>query len=386
MKRRLPALALLLLLLAGCSGFYTNEYTVVHDHESPFAVKQETEAPEEDEPVLTAGEYYVLRSLVRDCLSKGTEEWEIRVSDNYLHRNGSLEDDLKDIAVYVKDEYPVGAYAVDYFTYELQYTPEPGVAFHAVYRRSASEIAAIVRVLHNDRAYRKIFTAVREFGTALTLQISGYTETDFQAVIDAYFRANPDINAFRPEISAQIYPDSGSVRIAELHFTYPGLTRDELIAGQEDTVSTLDYIRNNLHTGGTDVEYLNSVLALLPGGAGMTYSETACVNDFLCRKTVGSEAASIVFAKFCAERGLEYYIVDGAKDGAPYCWVMVCLDGSWYHVDITRSLMKRDRGVTLCTDSEMLPLEWDTSRYPSCGFYTGSSVGRTDTAGTDLGQ
>lgn len=381
-------LLLTAVLLTGCAEFYTSEYSVVRDHNAPYSVKPETNgsSAEADEP-LSASNYYQLSKTVRQMIESGIEHWIVRVTSDYSDDSGSLESDLRSLSEYVKNDYPVGAYAVDYFTYgTVSENRETRISFDVVYRRSAGEIRSIAKVLHNDRAKEKIYAAIQSFGASLTLQISGYAEEDFAAVIDDYLLRNPSVNSLSPECSVQIYPDSGSVRIAEIHFTYSDLSKDGLSGKQQEADFALQRLNNNLDYSAPDEVFMNSLIRYLSSNYDISFDENASAYDFLCNNLLSSRAASSVFSEFCTKKGIENVIVKGSLFSAPYYWVIVRLNGVFYHVDVTDCIGSQRRALRLLSDSEMLPCLWNTDLYPNCGFYMGGGVSSDFAEGADLAQ
>ena len=207
-------------LMAGCRRLYPDESLSVKEHNAPFAFRETTAAPTEtaDPPMLTASNYYELRSVLRSFVSDGVEHGEVFVRSY----SGNLEDDLKKLIRYLTEEDPVSAYATDYISCERM-GMDGGwmVSVNAVYRRSAGEIREIQPVRGSEEALSRMLGALRRQASSITLQVSGYSDGNFAAQLRQYILYHPDEVIIEPQISVSVYPDSGLVRVVEVHFVYP---------------------------------------------------------------------------------------------------------------------------------------------------------------------
>ena len=234
MKRTALVLVLLALLMAasGCEKFIKNDYLSVESHVE--SAPSETQPPEEETPPVVTNRNELrgtVLSFVRDWTELGT----IYVR-NY---SGDLYTDLDETMRYLSDEDPIGAYAVDYADAELSGSPTYGtIEVRLVFRRSASEIDAIVTVSGFSGAMEKIRGSLLNFDTALTLRIRDYEEADFPAEIRNLCLCAPAQLPVLPEVSASVYPQEGETRILELHFNYAA-SRDEMRSMQKSSATLL---------------------------------------------------------------------------------------------------------------------------------------------------
>lgn len=360
MKKRIFPLLLAALLLAGCSAYQSAEYLNVQEHVDPFSYKEsETEAV--DEP-MTASTYYDLRSALTTLMTEGTEHAEIQI----VRYSGNLDNDLKRVVDYLTQTDPVGAYAIDYINYEASATGEKTVVnFDLVYRRSASEIAAIRSVRGNDQADQILYTALEEFAPSITLQISGYTDENFEETIRSYCLYHPDKTAFCETVSVSVYPQSGNVRVVEFHFSYDK-PRDDLRATASDTATALMSAYNYMRYAETPQERATLALSYLAGRFEYEQSEDATVYSLLCEGTANCTVVSSAFAFLCKNADIPCYIVEGTRHQQPYTWVMIEIDATWFHVDISDAVFREDRTLVLKTDAEMSAFTWEQEEYPVC--------------------
>ena len=83
----------------------------------------------------------------------------------------------------------------------------------------------------------------------------------------------------------------------------------------------------------------------------------------LLRHGVGdSKAFATVYAAMCRQADLECKVVTGTKEGEPWVWNMICVDGVYAHVDLLESLEAGRMQVRY--QNEMDGYVWDYSAYP----------------------
>lgn len=369
MKRILAAAIAILLLCSGCASFRSAEYWNVEEHVDPFSYKETTEPAETAPERLTAGDYYELRAMLLSLMTDGIEHAEIYL-ESY---NGRKDEDLKRAVAYVSGSDPVGAYAIDYINYEL--TREKGqylVTYDAVYRRSASEIASIRSVRGNEQANTLLCASLEEFAPSVTLQISGYSEEDFEKTICEYCLYHPDKTVPCTDISVSVYPDSGNVRVVEIHLQYDQ-SREELRMIASDTAAALSSAYDYMRYGRTALARAELALSYLVGRFDYEQSESASVYSLLCEGIANSTAFSSAFAYLCQRADIPCVVVNGTKDGEPYTWTMLQIDELWYHADISATVLQESRTLNLLTDGQMAGYSWDTETYPVCTGVTEES-------------
>ena len=377
-KRVLTAALLAAFLLSGC-GLLRDSYLSVSEHNDPYAYSEQTEPPTEPEPtepaLQSASNYYAIKSILRSFVVDGVEHGSFLLEDY----SGDPDEELQEAFDSIKTEDPIGAYAVDYMEYG--HTEQDGnwlVTVDAVYRRSASEIEAIQSVRGNDRAMELIQQTIDQFGTAVTLQISGYQEADLAGQIRRYCLEHPNVVVEMPTISASLYPEQGNVRVVELHFSYRS-DRESLRTMQSEVDSVLASAERYVHYATDDRTKLGLLYTYLT--SRFPYAEdpeNGSVYRLLCEGFGSSESFAAVTAYLCGRIGLECQIVEGTRydpaqtdeEGLPlatdYVWNVVQIDGAYYHVDLQACALERAEECRLLTDAEMDGYEWERENYPVC--------------------
>lgn len=360
MRKCLTLILLAALLLSGCTAYQSAEYLNVQEHVDPFSYK-ETGTALDDEP-LSASTYYDLRSALTSLMTEGIEHAQIRA----LHYNGNLENDLRRVTEDLTQTDPVGAYAIDYIDFETAVkSGETVIDVNLVYRRSAGEIASIRSVRGNDQADTLIYAALEEFAPSITLQISGYTDEDFEQTIRSYCLYHPDKTAFCDTVSVSVYPQSGNVRVVEFHFSY-NKTKDELRSITSDTATALSSAYNYMRYAETAEERATLALSYLAGRFDYEQSEDATVYSLLCEGTANSTAVASAFAYLCESADIPCYIIEGTKYQQPYTWVMIQINSTWYHLDVSDAVFRESRTLALRTDGEMGAYDWPRDAFPAC--------------------
>ena len=365
MKRLIPLLLLFLLalLLAGCKGLYPNEYLYQAEHEAPYAYKEVvTTVAETKSPPPEAADYYELRSIVRSFVLEGTEHGQIRITDY----DGDLEQDLRRVSRYLISEDPISSYAADYINCEREETSYGWlVRVDAVYRRSANEIASIRSVRGRDAAQQAMFSALRELQSSVTLQISGYVREDFAALLTDYCLQHPEALPEIPKISVAVYPDSGNVRVVEIHFIYQS-DRETLRGMKTETESNLSSAYSYIRYSRTDQRKLQLLYSYFTNRFSYTVAKSgANPYTLLCQGVSDSRSFASIVRYLCELDGIEARLVSGHKNGLIWYWNIVRLEDRWVHLDYQTDVTAGE-GLHLYSDDEMKQYSWDMTKYPAC--------------------
>lgn len=365
MKRLIPLLLALSLLLSGCRGLYKTEYLSLSEHDAPYALRETTAAPtEETEPATpTASDYYGMRTILTSFVTSGEEHGEILL----INYNGDVEQDLKRVVRFLTVQDPICAYAVDFVSYE-RFESEEGwwISFNMVFRRSTGEIAAIEPVRGNEAAARRMLDALTQQQSSLTLQVSGYTEQDFSQLLEEYCMQHPNEIVETPQISISVYPKSGNVRVVEVHFVYNN-DRETLRGMRAEAEAVFNSAYSFIRYAGTDREKLELLYTYLTNR--FYYSETvdgATVYGLLCQGRSNPRIMAVVIRFLCEKADIPCWIVSGRRAGVAYYWNIVEADGQYYHVDFQQDAMDKSP-LQFLYESE-LPRNylWDAVHYPRC--------------------
>lgn len=361
MKKRLAAwlLAGLCVLLAGC-GWVQDSYTAVKEHREPYVY---TEPPQED-TIPTAADADALKNRILSFVRNGVSNGQIDVTDY----SGDVRKQIVTVLQQLKTN-PIYAYAVDYADYEITHQERDGkdiAAIRMVFRRSAQEIAAIQNIRGMLAVQARVTEAVEALDTALTLKISEYSEMDFALLVRRFCLENPTLTAVLPELSVQVYPDEGETRVLELHLSYPD-TREELRSRRDSLDTTLNSAARVVQsqTQQETLQQLCSYLLQRDSYSEATTQESP-VYQLLTSKQAGDAGFASAAYYILKQCGMDCRLVLGERDGAPYCWNLVCLDGRYFHLDLMQQWRDGSVEPRLVYDSGMTGYAWDAELYPSC--------------------
>lgn len=247
MKTRiLAAAAAASLLLTGCAGLLDRDYVSVTVHST-------TPATEGDNSALRAESYQELVNILTYLVSQNMPSASIR-----LYESEDVQADLERACVEVAQEYPLGAYAVDY----IQYHVSPILSYHEAevqitYRRTKEQMDAIVSATGITAIRSQLESALEQFSPECTLSISYFDGgvEDIQALFRQAYFAVPDAAEDLPDVSVSLYPDSGRQRIVELELNYH-LSQEELLRRQETTRYQCQELARDLKSYTGDLAHL----------------------------------------------------------------------------------------------------------------------------------
>ncbi len=365
MRRRTAAVILLLcMLFSGCGNLTQGHYVSVEPHTE--------EGYQRNESFTEVTNYYQLRDALIDIVQKGQESRVISMA-SYGGRN--IEEDLDSVIRYIRYRYPIGAYAVENVSYEIGTVG--GVAAVAVtvsYNYNRAEIRGIKQVNSIKSAEALIHTALATCQASIVLQISNYTSnTDYVQIVEDYAKNNPDKVMEIPQVTANIYPESGQTRVVALQFTYQ--TSRESLRAMQSYVSPV-FASAALYVSGDGEARVKfeQLYSLLMERNDYKVETSITPTYSLLRHGVGdSRAFAVVYAAMCSRAGLECQMVSGTRAGEPWFWNMICVDDMYRHVDL---LQCHNSGVFyLRTDEEMDGYVWDYSAYPACEIVEQENTG-----------
>ena len=350
MRGRIAAVLVMALLLTGCSGM-DGSYVSVTPHQVGLGQTGEG-------TVHAVRNYAELRGALIGMIDSGAERALFSLAE---YPREEVPEDLQRAVAYAREIYPVGAYAVE----SIDYNFGTGLGASALsvditYRRSRAKIESIRTVRWISGAKKEVEDALDQIADSLVLQIAGYQETDFGAIILGYAQRNPDRVMEVPGVSVRIFPDRGETRVVELSFHYR-TDRSELRSMREQVEPVFSSAA--LYVTGTAGEQtkFSQLHAFLMERMDYTIESTITpAYSLLCQGVGDSRAFAQIYAAMCSRIGLEARVVSGKRGGELRWWNLVRIDGRWYHLDLLA-----DQQFVLLTDGQMGEYEWDREAYPA---------------------
>lgn len=355
-KARLVLLFAAVLSLSGCINWMDGSYVSVTPYREPSA--------QEDQTMLSAATYMQLRDVLVDMVENGRESCLISVSNMGEHL---ITPYMNQAITHATRENPIGAYAVDQITYELGTISggHSALAVSITYNHNRAEIRGIKECDTMDNASRQISQALNNCEAGVVLLIQDYRDTDFTQQIRDYADDYPEYVMELPQVSVNMYPKKGSVRLVELQFTYQ-TSRESLRDMQNRVKPLFDSARLYVSGEASAREQYALLYAFLMERATYEIQTSITPSYSLLHHGVGdSRAFAVVYAGMCRWAGLEAMVVSGMVDGNPRFWNIICCDGVYYHLDLLRC---NEQGrMSILADHQMQGYVWDYSAYPACG-------------------
>lgn len=340
------------LLLSGCSVF-NQTYVHIEPHEKESGSVR-TEA-------VSARDYDQLLSALDNMVTYGNEGGLIYISD---YDQDMVEQNMRTAEDYIRNDHPVGAYAVEEMTYEVGVSSgKPAISVSFQYRHSPMEIRMIRKIPNMGSVRSSIGGALMDYDASLVVCVTEYEEQDFTQIVRDYVEAFPNTVMEIPQVTAGVF-GTGKSRVIELTFTYQ-TNRDSLRQMQEQVKPVFDSASLYVSGDGSDHQKLSQLFGFLMERFDYTLETSITPTYSLLRHGVGdSRAFAVVYAAMCRQAGLECMVVTGTRDGEPWNWNIVMDGGNYYHVDLLNS--SRLGAYKECLDGEMTGYVWDYSAYPAC--------------------
>lgn len=353
MRKKLTALLLAVaLLLPGC-GWMDGTYVSVVPHQESAA----------DGPAgsVSAANYQQLSSVLEELVLAASESCVIDVTQ---YDQKLVESGMNAACGYIREMFPMGAYAVEDITYELgTNSGRPAIAVSIQYRRSKTEIQRMRKKADMDGLAVSIRSALDDHASRVTVLVDHYADVDFNQLVQDYARENPQKVMEIPQVSEGIY-GAGTSRVVELSFTYQN-SREALRQMQSQVKPVFEAAALYVSGEGSDRQKLSQLYSFLM--ERFEYKlETSITPSYslLCHGVGDSRAFAEVYAVMCRRAGLECLVVTGTRAGEPWTWNIVTDSGGFYHMDLLRSTA--EGGFREYTDGEMAGYVWDYSTYPAC--------------------
>ena len=353
MKRKAVAAVLaLMILLSGCNTLWDGEYSWVEKYPLPHS-------PESGQPVAVAT-YEELKTALKNMVERGRIQSTVSVAD---YPAGVLETDLAEAVRTLRRSHPITAYAVEDIIWEIGTSAgEPVVALQIAYFHDRAEIRNIKTVDDHAAAAEAVYKALTDCQPGIVLQIKDYTQTDFTQLVADYAMEHPETVMELPQVTENIYPESGQTRVVELKFSYQ--TSRESLKNMQSQVSPV-FSSAVLYVSGDGplMEKYGQLYSFLMERYEYTIETSITPTYSLLRHGVGdSRAFAMVYAAMCRMAGLECMVVSGTRDGMSHYWNIIEVDGSYCHVDLLRC--STEAGFSAKFDSQMTGYVWDYSAYP----------------------
>lgn len=349
-------LALLLCLaLCGCNFSIDGNYHSIQPHQD--------EQVEELRESVTASSYSELREILTRLIENGQQNSVIYMPG---FQPKQLTDYMNRAIGLIRRENPIAAYAVDKITYDIgTNSGMPAIAVQISYIHNRSEILRVRKVSDMKMVSFMIEEALGNLEAGIVVRITAYEDIDFALLVQDYAEDQPDICMETPQIVAVSYPETGKDRVLEISFTYQ-TNRESLRAMQQYVRPVFEAAQLNVSGEETHYDKFSLMYSFLMERSEYQLETSLTPAYSLLRHGVGdSKAFATVYAAMCRRAGLDCQVVTGSKNGAPWVWNIISLDGISYYIDL---LAEENEGkFRLLTMEDMQGYVWDYSAYPQTG-------------------
>lgn len=358
MKRRMLSLFLAAaMLLGGCSWSGGSYVSVTPHHEQNSGTHSDS---------LSAANYSQLRALLAELTEAGTENAIINVSE---YDQNQLEQGMSDAVRYITTILPIGTYAIDKVDYEIGVSGgQPAISVNISYLHGRSELRRIRKVKDMDAAKALVTDALDNCADSVVIYVENYSEVDLIQLVADYSVSNPNLIMEVPEVAVGAYPEQGLRRVLELKFTYE-TSRETLRNMQEEVRRVFASAALYINRSDADSQKYAQLFSFLTERFDYKI-ETSITPSYslLCHGVGDSKTFAMVYATMCRSAGLDCRIVSGTRNGEAWYWNLICIDGSYYHIDLLESSATGQFLRHL--DQEMDGYVWDYSAYPATNVVT----------------
>lgn len=355
-KNRIIVLCLVLcLLLSGCMSWMDGRYSSVKPHQFP---ENQTE-----NGAVEASGYPELCEILAELVESGVQNMLIHVGK--MNQN-SVSSEMNRAVQYILENHPVGAYAVSEISYELGTSgTQPALAVTVAYNQRWDALRSIKNANGMEAVQSLLEEALNQCEPKVVMRVEQYQTMDFDQFVSNYMQKSPQNVIEMPQLTVNTYPETGTDRVVEITFTYQN-NREDLRIMQNRVRPLL--ISAELYVSGNNSAYDKYALLyafLMERHEYEIETSITPAYSLLIHGVGDSRAFATVFAAMCIRADLECKIVSGTRSGEPHFWNMICVDGTYFHLDLLES--DTNASFQIRSDEEMNGYVWDYSSYPRCG-------------------
>lgn len=350
----------LVLSAAGCGSVFGSEYYYSEPFHEESVPESNTDAEIRDQKAL--------KEAILGLVEEGKSDGQFRFG-NY---SGSLQDDLAAVCHEIKTSTPIGAYAVEEISYDTSRIVSYYTAVvHIDYKRSAAEIAAVEDISGLEELRKHILRVFSSHSPLSVIEIySTYASEDYiGSIIRDNYYSDPLLAAELPSFTVEAFPASGPERIYRIEFEF---SKSDIILSemQKELENRVLELAQKV-SGADELNLALSAARLISescvGENGAENKDTAY--SCLIEGDDSPMAMAMAYKALCNELDITCYVVRGARKDSQelnYGWNIVEIDGSCYHMDLSRMDESYALALLLSDDDMWGRYDWDSAKYPAC--------------------
>lgn len=351
MKRIAMMLMAVCLFLSGCS-LMSGEHLSVTPHESPVAGNQT--------PNRSVSDYGELKAVLEAMVQAGTESMVVNVA---RYNQKLLDNGVKTAVTHLKENFPLGAWAVEDVEYEIGTGGgQRVISVNISYIHGRSQIRQVRKVSDMEELEAQMAASLEECADSAVFLVEEYDRKDLVQMVEDYAAVHPNTVMEIPAVAVGVYPDGESgTRVVEVDFTYQ-TSRESLRQMQNQVRRVFASAELYINSDSTEMQKYSQLYTFLMERFDYTIDTSITPAYSLLVHGVGdSEAFASIYGAMCRQAGLECKAISGTKNGAAWYWNMIQVDNRWYHVDL---LEASAAGAFACYENEQMQgYVWDYSAY-----------------------
>lgn len=368
-------LAVLLLLLGACTQ---REYLSVKPHEEQYVEQENADAT-------VISDYEGLVSALLQQCSRHETNGLIRV----YGYPGEIVEDVPKAVYYVAKQSALGAYAVDYITYDCaQVVSYYEISVDITFSRTMEQMQELIATRGENAIRLRVSDALQSYAPTLALRVYSTGVYDVEGFVREYYNENPGLLQVCPDVQISFYPRNVAVEeyIMQIDFSYP-YPEEELQRYQQEVNAVVDAAVEYVQHRESEEEKLMLLYVYL--AERFNYEEKSTdtpVYSALCQGQVNASAAARTMKTLCNAIGVDCWVVEGTYLESPWYWNIVEVDGKYYHVDAMRCISAGQAVLNLDLDSGMSLYSWSRSDYPACTLRPDGGIDMREDAEENSGE
>ncbi len=351
---------------SGCNRLIQTEYYSITPHAEQEPAVDNTEA-------ILVENFAELKNAILSFVENGVETGTVRI---YKYASGDVEEDVAKATYEVSKKNPLGAYAVDYMTHECNLI----VSYYEVkitttFRRSVEEIRSIRQVGSKEELREVVASAMGSYKERVAVRISYYEDYDPVQMAQEYYERNPGVVVENPQVTVNLYPETGATKIMEISFQYQN-SHQELLEKKTAILTNVAAAAQYVRYAGSEWEKMQLIYVYLQ--RRFSYEEGESINPVysaLCEGIAEEEGVARAIWLICGQSGITASVVKEEKDGSVHYGNLVVLDGIEYTVNVAHDIFNGS-GLQLINNNPVEapePLDAEESSDPEANMSEGEA-------------
>lgn len=353
MRKMIALVIVLCLLLSGCSFWTDGSYSSVKPHKEA--------ANQEEKPAENVSDYEELIRVLEALVENGAESGMLSMQyDTEDAARADLDKAIREI----RQNDPFAVYAVEEIGYVFGASGgRNAVSVQITYLQNRVRADKIQRVQTLEQVEQILAQHLDDCDAGVVLYFADPGRVDYAQMVADYALAYPQKVMEAPEVTVSLYPEEGIEQIVELKFSYQ-TSRAQLRTLQNKVAPVFSSAAQHVAGDWTAAEKAQRLYGFLMERYEYNIQTSITPAYSLLLHGVGdSRAFAMVYSAMCRQAGLDGHVVTGTREGTPWVWNAVQIDGEYYYIDLLRC--NEQDGFRLYTQGKMTNYVWDYSAYPT---------------------